>query len=259
MEEDYFWEPEEADEEVEDEYVEEAKPALLKFFDDNGDRVFHLKQLQVLFEKKFFHWVTARALYALHDDGLVGTEIAESERGTRVRLYFHRGHRYRQRQSKRVLEIIDAMSDPDVAEACGEHADVLFFNGLMGRRFLAYGQDIREYRGRVWEETAHDLDFIIERDSVAYGCEVKNKWDYIAREELEVKLRMCEHLGIRPLFIMRAAAKSYNNEIIRAGGFALIFVWHLYPFGMKGLVEVIREELGMPADCPRAIYWGDNR
>lgn len=224
MNEEYFWEPEEPEEEVEDEYVEEAKPALLKFLDEHRESVFYLKQIQVLFEKPFFHWVTARALYALEDEGLLGSELRESPRGIRVKLVFHRSHRYRQRQADRLLALIDEMADPEVAAACGEHADVLFFNALMGRCFLAYGQDMREYRGKEWEETGHDLDFIIERDNAAYGCEVKNKWDYIGREELEVKLRMCEHLGIRPPFIMRGSPKSYNKLIIDQGGYALVFV-----------------------------------
>ncbi len=92
MDDEYRWEPEAPEEKAEDEYVERAKPALMKFFDENKDTVFYLKQLQVLFEKPFFHWVTARALYALDDDGLVGSEPAESASGTRVSLYFRRGH-----------------------------------------------------------------------------------------------------------------------------------------------------------------------
>ncbi len=39
------------EEEVVDEYVEEAKPALLKFLGEHRERVFYLKQLQVMFEK----------------------------------------------------------------------------------------------------------------------------------------------------------------------------------------------------------------
>lgn len=255
MDDEYGWQPEEPEEEVEDEYVQQAKPALQRLFDENRERVFYLKQLQVLFEKAFFHWVTAKALYALVDD-VIGTEVVHSHDGTPVRVLFRKGHRFRQRQIGRLLKIIGEMSKPEVAEACGEHADVLFFNALMQRKFIAAGEDVREYGGKTWEKTGHDLDFIIERDGVAYGCEVKNRWDYIEREELETKIEMCKFLGVRPLFIMRAAAKSYINEIINAGGFALIFRWHLYPFGMRELAKVIREELEMPADCPRRIEAG---
>jgi hypothetical protein len=250
---DYSWEPEE---EAEDEYVEKAKPVLTQFFDEHPVEVFYLKQLQVLFEKPFFHWVTSRGLYGLVDEGAIGTELVRSPQGTPVRVFFRRGHRFRRRQIAALVGLIDDMSEPEVAEACGEHADVLFFNALMHRRFVAAGEDVREYGGKTWEKTGHDLDFIVERDGVAYGCEVKNRWDYIEREELEVKVEVCEFLGVRPLFIMRASPKTYNKEIIDAGGFALVFVAHLYPFGMKGLAKRVAEELGLPADSPRAIPSG---
>ena len=192
----------------------------------------------------------------MEEEGLIGSEIGESGRGTRVRLLFHRGHRFRRRQVSRLLHLIDEMSEPEVAAGCGEHAELLFFSALMVRGFMAYGEDTREYRGRTWEETEHDLDFIIERDDVAYGCEVKNRWDYIPRDELELKLRMCEHLGVRPLFIMRASPKTYNKMIIDQGGYTLIFVAHLYAFGMGKMVKMVRDELGLEADSPRAIPAG---
>ena len=257
MDDEYWGEPEWPEEgEVVDEYVEQAKPILAEFFDAQKGQLFYLKQLQVSFEKRFFHWVTYRVLMDLAEEGEVGTEIRTSPNGTVVRLFHHRGHRYRERQAGSLLRLIDEMSGQEVAEACGEQADMLFFNALMARRFVSAGQDVREYSGNVWDETGHDLDFIIERDGVGYGCEVKNRWDYIGRGELEVKLRMCGHLGIRPLFVMRASPKTYNNMIIEAGGYAMIFVAHIYPFGMNGLVRKIREELGLEADSPRAIPGG---
>lgn len=118
---------------------------------------------------------------------------------------------------------------------------------------MSKGQDINEYSGKKWTKTDHDLDFIIVRDNVAYGTEVKNRWDYIERDELEVKMEMCSFLGVRPLFIMRSSPKSYNWDIIKAGGYAMIFETQIYPFGQKGLVKKMREGLQLPVDCPRRI------
>ena len=101
--------------------------------------------------------------------------------------------------------------------------------------------------------TDHNLDFIVERDNIPYGCEVKNTLGYIDKEELLVKLDICDHLRIKPLFIMRISPKSYNYEIITRGGFALIFETQIYPFGHDGLIEKIAEILDLPVDCPRAI------
>ena len=217
MADNYDWlEPVDEREPLEDAYVEQAKPELLAFLNSHRERVFYLKQLQVLFEKPYFHWITAKALYQLEADHEIQSVIAESPRGTRVRLFFAKGHRYWKRQARRLLELVDEMSEPQLAMACGEHADVLFFSALTARQFMALDQDTRTYNGKTWEETEHNLDFIIERDGIAYGCEVKNKWDYIDRDELLLKIDLCAYLGLRPLFIVRASPKSYNNAIMRA-------------------------------------------
>ncbi len=251
------------EERPEDAYVEQAKPELLHFLTENADRLFYLKQLQVLFESKrgpdrpgYYHWITAKGLYRLVDDTLVGNAYVTTPKGTRVRLFFKKGHRYWRRQSRGLLALIDDMSEPSVAEACGEHADVLFHHALLTRGFTSYAEDAREYRGKIWTETDHNLDFIIEKDNLAYGCEVKNKWDYIDRDELRTKIHMCQYLGLRPLFIMRASPTSYNYEIIEAGGYAMIFVSHIYPFGTKSFADRIHSELSLPADSPKAIPAG---
>ncbi len=91
---------------------------------------------------------------------------------------------------------------------------------------------------------------------VAYGAEVKNSWDYIPRDELRLKLRMCEFLRVKPLMIMRYAAKSYIYEIGQRGGYGMIFVAHIFPMGQEKLVGDIKKEFGMPCDAPRRIPEG---
>lgn len=245
-------------------YEEDTRAALIGHFEGHKKEVFYQKQLQVICEEirllgggSPFHWVTRRALYKLEEEGeTVHSERTESGGGVEVRLYFHKSHRYWKRQAAKLLGIIDEMAESELTRACGHHAEMLFLVALASRGFQPYGEDIREYRGRAWDETEHELDFILEKDGIAWGCEVKNTWDYIAQDELEIKLRMCGHLGVRPMFIMRASPKTYNYEIYQAGGFALIFEDHLYPFGMVGFAEKIRKELRMPADSPRAIPSG---
>lgn len=107
-----------------------------------------------------------------------------------------------------------------------------------------------------WRKTDHNLDFIIQKDGIIYGCEIKNTLGYIDKNELEIKINICKHLGIKPLFIMRGPPKSYNNEIINNGGFVLIFETQIYPFGQDDLVKRIKTILGLPVDCPRAIADG---
>ena len=79
---------------------------------------------------------------------------------------------------------------------------------------------------------------------------------YIDRKELTTKREMCAELGVRPLLIMRMAAKSYVERIRQAGGFALLFGWQLYPYGHQALAKRVREELGLPVDSPKAVWDG---
>lgn len=253
----FAWEEErEEQEEWQDQYVEDAKAALRAFFTERREKVFYLKQLEVLFEKPFFHWVTARAVDDLLNEGLLTPEVVPLGGGTKAKFVSHRSHRYYRRQVQKSVAIIREYSRPAIARGCGEQADVLFLNALMKRGFVWAGEDTNEYRGKKWEETNHNLDFIIERDGKPYGCEVKNRWDYIDPREMGVKLAMCEFLGITPLFMMRSSPKTYNDEVIRRGGFVLIFVAQIYPLGQEDLVRRIKEDLELPADCPRAIPSG---
>ena len=74
--------------------------------------------------------------------------------------------------------------------------------------------------------------------------------------ELIAKMRMCAHLNLRPLFIVRMAPKSYIEMVRRNGGFTLVFKHQLYPHGHARLAERVREELGLPVDSPAAIQDG---
>jgi hypothetical protein len=172
------------EEKWEDAYVEDAKAELRAFFTERSQQVFYLKQLEVLFEKPFYHWITAKATNQLIAERWLRAEEVPLGDATRVKFVVHRSHRYYRRQIGRSLEVIREYSRPEITAACGEQADVLFFNALASRGFLYAGQDTNEYEGKKWTKSNHDLDFIIEKDGIAYGCEVKNTWDYIKREEM---------------------------------------------------------------------------
>lgn len=100
------------------------------------------------------------------------------------------------------------------------------------------------------------LDFLFEKDGIYCGCEIKNTLSYIEKEELDIKMEMCEFFGVRPLFIMRFSPKTYNKSVIDRGGFFMIFEKQIYDLSQKALVEKITKELGLSADCPRAIPEG---
>jgi hypothetical protein len=132
----------------------------------------------------------------------------------------------------------------------------MFDAALASVGFIPTGRKVRAYGDKTWTETGHDLDRIFLRDGVAYGTEVKNTLGYIGRDELLVKIRMCKHLGIRPLFIVRMAPKNYINEVQKEGGFTLVFKYQLYPFGQKAFADRVKATLGLWADSPARISEG---
>ncbi len=63
-------------------------------------------------------------------------------------------------------------------------------------------------------------------------------------------------LGIFPVFVARMLPRVWIDEVRRAGGFALIMGWQLYPPTHRELAKRVRSELGLPVDAPRALMEG---
>jgi len=245
------------DERPRDTKIDEAKEVLMAaLFESEPGEVYYGRQIEVLFERDFFHWITARALGELARSGAVHSTEMELGGATRVRFYWSRKSRYWRRKAEAARKLILEYSEPAFCRGLGHHAETMFTAALATVGFVPRGEDVRSYKGIEWTETGHDLDRVFERDDVAYGTEIKNSLDYITREELRIKVRMCKTLGIKPLFIMRMAPKSYIEEVRLAGGYSLIFEWQLYPHGYEGLALRVREKFGLKVDSPRAIERG---
>ena len=237
--------------------IDEAKEVLMReLFEQSPEQVYYGRQVEVLFERRFFHWIIARALGELARSGAVSSTEMVLEGQTRVRFYWSTRNRYWRRKAQAARRLILEYSKPSFCRGLGHHAETMFTAALATVGFMPTSENVRSYRGVEWVETGHDLDRVFERDKVAYGTEIKNSLDYIAREELQIKLRMCKRFGIRLLFIMRMAPKSYIEEIRQAGGYSLIFEWQLYPHGNEELARRVRERFGLRVDCPRAIERG---
>lgn len=233
-----------------------AKEHLLKTYLAGGTRrVYYQRQLQVLAEREFFHWITVFALEGLVGEGQINTDVIPVGHG-RVRLYWTRGHRYRERQTRQLSDLVVRMSEPAFGIGVGRHGETMFDAAFPRIGMQPVAWNASSYAGQKWERTGHDLDRIFELDGVAYGVEIKNQLQYINRDEFEVKLEMCRVLGLKPLFVMRALPKSWANEVIEQGGYALIVRYQLYPHGAEAFAKEVREGLGLPVDAPPAIYEG---
>lgn len=239
-----------------DSYFVEAQAEIRQLYESDKDRVFFIRQLQVRFEKKYYHWITNNAALGLYKLGYLKDIRIPKEKGTSTRFLIHKSNRYARRTINTIEKIVEEYSQDHITRSCGHRAEDLFCKALAMRGFMPVATKVKEYEGTKWERTGHDLDFLFKKDDIAYGCEIKNTLGYIDKEELEIKLEMCEFLGLRPLFIMRYAPKTYNKLIYERGGFALIFETQIYELSQEKLVQKMKEVLGLPVICSKAIPGG---
>ena len=245
--------PEDYGETGRDSYFDEVQQRIRELYEGDKQSVYYVRQLQIKFEKEYFHWITYNAMIGLEKIGYLKDMVIAREKGTSARYFIRTTNRYPMRQINKMEKLIEEYSDDMITRSCGHRAEDLFCNGLALKGFEPKGKKVNAYGGVKWEKTGHDLDFLFEKDRVAYGCEIKNTLGYIDKEELEIKLEMCEHLKVKPLFIMRWSPQTYNKMIIDKGGFALIFGSQIYELSQEKLVGRLKKELGLPVDCPKAI------
>lgn len=236
-----------------DNYFLQAQKEIRELYEKDMESVYYIRQIQVKFEKKYFHWITNNAIVGLYKMGYLKEVRIPKKSGTSTRFFIHKKNRYAKRTINRIEKIIEEYSQDKITRSCGHRAEDLFCSALALRGFMPKAKKVKEYNGKKWEETGHDLDFVFSRDGVAYGCEIKNTLGYIDKDELEIKLKMCAYLGIKPLFIMRYSPKTYNKLIIEHGGFSLIFETQIYELSQEELVEKIKDNLGLKVICSKAI------
>ncbi len=251
-----FREPEEALVQQRDSFVDLAKSDLMRLFEQEPETVFYQRQLQVMFEGKYFHWITVHALSELVQEGRLAAEVLPLPGTGVIAFYRATTYRYWKRDADEIVKLVSQFSDSSFTYALGAQGEVMFDSALPTVGFMPSGWKVRSYGGLEWTETKQDLDRVFERDGIAYGTEIKNTLSYIERDELESKVKMCKHLGLRPLFIVRMAPKSYVNYVAEQGGFTLIFKYQLYPFGQKGFADEVRDRLRLPTDSPSRIEHG---
>ena len=238
------------------EKIQEAKQSLLHFFTEHREDVFYERQLQVIFEGSFFHWVTVDALHELLEDKKLQSELVPLSEKVNIRFYWTPSNRYWRRKSKITSNLVLEYSDHNFLTALGIHGESMFDVALPRAGFMPVASNANKFKGNEWTESSHNLDRIFIRDNIPYGTEIKNTLDYIPQEEMKIKLKICAKLGLKPLFIMRMAPKDYIWKIRQAGGFSLIIKYQLYPHGYRDLAKRVREQLKLPVDCPRAIEEG---
>jgi len=233
-----------------------ARDFLKEFFENNKERVFFSRQLEIHSEGTYFHWITNRAVRDLEGEGIINSEWRKLDIGTPIKLIWHKSYRFYRRSAKQIIDLVNEYSNPTISASLGLHGEMMVLEGFARSHFLMRGRNIKEFAGTIWNESEHNLDFIFERDGIAYGIEVKNTLGYMPYEEFKIKIRLCKKLGIRPVFVVRMIPKTWISDLNKAGGFALIIKYQLYPWTHQQLAKKVAKELGLPVDSPRAIQEG---
>jgi hypothetical protein len=236
--------------------VDEASSKLLTFIEKNPGEVFYEMQLEVLFENDFFHWITTKALAQLRDSRKIGSSLEVLKDVGRIRFYFHIKNRYWKRKAREIKNLVKRFSDPAFTRALGNQGEMLVDAALPGAGFMPKARDTNQFAGRQWTETRHNLDRIFEKDGISYGTEIKNRLSYISQDEFYTKLKLCDALQVRPLFIARMMPRSYVFDLFKRGGFALLMKYQFYPFGSEAFAAEVRERTLLPVDCPKRLEDG---
>lgn len=106
--------------------IEPAKADLKGWFRANSGGVFYGRQIEVIFEKKYFHWITHKALNELVKEGVILSEVRTTPGGNQLRLYWLRSNRYWKRTAQEIVQLVHEHSSPDLTKALGHHAESLF-------------------------------------------------------------------------------------------------------------------------------------
>lgn len=255
------YEPEELQPLPRDTKIDEAKEVFMEdLFDRNAHEVYYERQIEVKYERKFFHWISAKALKELVKENAINTSLLHLQNNVPIRFYWSRQNqnlnRYWKRQAQRVRKIVQSFSTNEVTDLLGHTGETLFDQAMPWFGFMPIAKNARSYGGKTWTQTGDNLDRIFVKDGIAYGTEIKNTLRYIPRDEMERKTAMCQFLEIRPLFIVRMAPASYIYETLQNGGFTIVFEYHLYPLSHLKLAQQISSVLGIKADAPPSLREG---
>lgn len=217
------------------------------------DSVFYKKQIQVIFEDRYPHDVTGKAVNELIEGKFLKAEPRAFGKNMHA-IFVHRHNvRYTAMAIKMKTKILERFSDDEVNDGVGKYCEILFSHLFKKNQFKIIDRNINEFRGKAWSKSDKELDFIIEKDGISYGVEIKNTFDYMPQDEFEEKLEMCEFLGLLPLFPLRCPSELHYAQMKDCGGLALKFKTRIFPPGFQGLVTDIWNNFRLPVNMWQEI------
>jgi hypothetical protein len=125
--EDYYYdfldEPEDYEESGPDSYFLEVQQQIREIYEKDMQSVYYARQMQIKFEKDFFHWITYNAMIGLWKLGYLRDFRIKRKTGTSTRYFIHKSNRYPKRQIKKMERLIEEYSDDTITRSCGHRAE----------------------------------------------------------------------------------------------------------------------------------------
>jgi hypothetical protein len=239
--------------------IAKAKQEIMKLFTDDYGRPkktpYYVAQLQTLLENQFFPWITHQAAQQLVNQNILSKIETATKCHSKVVFFYNAKLDMPKLKPpvethiKSICKLIDSYSEHTVCKALGDHLEGLVKAELRAQDFNIVGAHTRTYKNTEWTQSEHNLDFIAEHNSgkLTIGVEVKNTLPIIEREEIDIKIGMCDLFGITPVFAVRWL-KPYIELIRKRGGFSWMFKTQIYPPGFEEFTKILYKRLSLPVN-----------
>ena len=208
----------------------------------HGTDVFWYSQMEVLFEDRYFQWLTYSALEELNAEG----EIIVVEQNN-SKFFYRKGQRYYREKLKEKVELSEWLKSTN--RSCGKHGEALTKTLFFELGFKLVAKETNEYQGKKWTENDKDLDFIFEYGGLGFGVEVKNRLEYIKRDVFQIKMfDMCDFLGLIPILVARMSPAIYISRLDEHGGYTLIFKRKAFEYAYQEEVKEFWKKTLLPVN-----------
>jgi hypothetical protein len=236
------------------ERIRMAKEAVLELFERRNVLVAYDRELRYRLETKFPHDDVGEAIRQLKDERKLKSTGVPGRRGAGdIPNLFYRppGTVYED-----ILPIMQKKLDlsifiTGVSREMGRHAELAWWRAFKKNGWDVYPSAEEEFRGvNAYKErrtsTGHDIDFIVAKDNITYGVELKNGLNY--PNDLYWKLRVATELGTIPLVIARWLNPAQIPLVKKVGGEYIVYKDAMYPSTYQSMIEEVKTHLGLPVE-----------
>lgn len=216
------------------------------------------RELKVRLEREFFPWVVGRVVNRLIRDGkvrLVSSPGRKGRMGTPKNFYMDPSVNYddvlslllkKRKVSSYINSLLTRLSP------AGFHAEDVFESAFNSLRFRIVGREASKFGDRsvtgVSGKEPPNLDFILRKNRLIYGVDIKNwiKYEFDTIPEVMDKVNLAIELGIIPFICARYIDKDTFYKIAETSGVVYRYETLILPPEFGTLADDARTLLGYP-------------